>query len=120
MSYTVSKEFTFEAAHQLDPELLGADHKCTKLHGHSYRVRVYVRGELDKRGFVIDYHDLSAAVDPIIASLDHANLNDVLDCHPTAENIARWIFDHLRYHKLRNIVRVDVHETAKTCATYEL
>jgi 6-pyruvoyltetrahydropterin/6-carboxytetrahydropterin synthase len=119
MSFTVSKDFSFEASHQLDPKLLGKAHKCCRLHGHSYRVRVYVRGELDKRGFVVDYAELSAAMDPLIASFDHRFLNDLLPFHTTAENLAKHIFDHLRYHQLKNVSRVDVFETARTCCTYE-
>jgi len=119
VSYTVTKDFAFEACHRLDPTLLGKNHKCCRPHGHSYRIRIHVRGDLDKRGFVTDYAELSDAVDPLIESFDHRNLNDVLPFHTTAENLARYIFDHLRYHKLKNVVRVDVFETARTCASYE-
>ena len=118
MSFIVYKDFTFEASHKLNPRLLGKDHKCCRLHGHSYRVRVHVSGELDKRGFVSDYADISAAVDPIIEGFDHKYLNSILPFHTTAENIAKYIFDQLAYHNLKNVVRVDVFETAKTCASY--
>lgn len=116
--HTVSKDFTFEASHQLRADLLGAAHKCCRLHGHSYKVRVYCSAKkLDARGFVVDYAEISAAVDPIIARLDHTFLNDYLQFHTTAENIAEWLFDNLK-EKLPSLDRVDVFETAKTCCTY--
>ena len=118
MSYIVYKDFSFEASHKLSPKLLGKNHKCCRLHGHSYRVRIHVSGELDKRGFVSDYAEISNAVDPLIQSFDHQYLNDILPFHTTAENLAKHIFDHLIYHSLKNVVRVDVFETAKTCASY--
>lgn len=116
--HTVSKDFSFEAAHQLNPELLGATHKCCRPHGHSYKVRVYCSAkQRDARGFVIDYAEISAAVKPLIARLDHQNLNDVLPFHTTAENIAEWLFNNL-IGPLPLLTRVDVFETRKTCCTY--
>jgi 6-pyruvoyltetrahydropterin/6-carboxytetrahydropterin synthase len=116
--HTVSKDFAFEAAHQLSAELLGPTHKCCRPHGHSYRVRVYCSAQtLDSRGFVIDYAEISAAVDPLIARLDHRNLNDVLPFHTTAENLAEWLFNNLTG-TLPSLCRVDVFETAKTRCTY--
>jgi 6-pyruvoyltetrahydropterin/6-carboxytetrahydropterin synthase len=116
--HTVSKDFTFEASHQLRADLLGAAHKCCRLHGHSYRIRVYCSSvSLDARGFVIDYAEISSAVDPIIARLDHHFLNDVLPFHTTAENIAEWLFNVLQP-TLPTLSRVDVFETAKTCCSF--
>lgn len=119
MSYTIYKDFTFEAAHQLDPAKLGAWHKCCRLHGHSYRVRVYCTSDtLDQRNFVVDYADISAAVDPIIAAkCDHYFLNDTMPFHTTAENLAEWFYNVLKP-VLSSVSRVDVYETAKTCVTY--
>lgn len=120
MRFTVSKTFTFEAAHSLPH--LPAGHKCRHVHGHSYVVEVFCTGPLDERGFVVDYAEISAAVKPIIARLDHQNLNDVLPCHTTAENVGRWIFEHLEASAVLPpgiVSRVDVHETAKTCVRVE-
>ena len=116
--HTVSKDFAFEASHHLDPALLGPTHKCCRMHGHSYRVRVYCSAEkLDRRGFVIDYAEISAAVDPVIARLDHNFLNQLLPFHTTAENLAEWFFYTLK-DALPSVSRVDVFETAKTCCTF--
>jgi 6-pyruvoyltetrahydropterin/6-carboxytetrahydropterin synthase len=116
--HTVSKDFSFEAGHALNPRLLGAKHKCCRPHGHSYRVRIYcVAHDLDFRGFVVDYAEISAAVDPLIAQLDHQFLNDILPFHTTAENLAQWFHDEL-IEKLPTLSRVDLYETPKTCCSY--
>lgn len=116
--HSVSKDFTFEASHHLRADLLGAAHKCCRLHGHSYRIRVYCSAkELDERGFVADYAEITAAVEPLVARLDHRFLNEILPFHTTAENIAEWLFNSLKP-TLPKLSRVDVFETAKTCCTY--
>lgn len=114
MKYTVSKRFAFEAAHSLPH--LPEGHKCRNLHGHSYVVEIHCAGPLDKRGFVIDYADISTAMKPVIERLDHHNLNEILPCHTTAENLGAWIMEQL---SAINPVRVDVYETAKTCVRVE-
>lgn len=117
-TYIVAKDFSFEASHQLDPNLLGVTHKCCRLHGHSYRIRVHCSAsKLDHRGFVVDYAEISEAVNPLVDSLDHQFLNDLLPFHTTAENLSAWFYEKLKP-LLPTLVRVDVFETAKTCCTY--
>lgn len=78
---TVTKIFTFDAAHHL-PFHKG---KCKNLHGHTYKLEVTVGGELDENGLVIDFGDLKKIVsENIIEKYDHKNLNDFFK-HPTAE-----------------------------------
>jgi len=113
MNFTVSKRFTFEAAHSLPHLPLG--HKCRNLHGHSYVVEIFCTGPLDARGFVMDFAELSDAMKPIVERLDHQNLNDVLPVYTTAENIGAWIMEQL-LPTLPLLTRVDVYETAKSCA----
>ena len=119
MKFTVSKRFSFEAAHSLPQLPVG--HKCRNVHGHSYVVEIHVAGPLDSRGFVVDYADLSLAMAPIIAALDHQNINDVLPCSTTAENLGAWIMAQLdKSSGLKpRVSRVDVYETAKTCVRVE-
>jgi 6-pyruvoyltetrahydropterin/6-carboxytetrahydropterin synthase len=120
MKFTVSKTFSFEAAHSLPHLPVG--HKCRHIHGHSYVVEVFCTGPLDARGFVIDYAEISAAMKPIVAQLDHQNLNDILPVPTTAENVGRWILEQLdRSPALpaQLVTRVDVHETARTCVRVE-
>jgi queuosine biosynthesis protein QueD len=116
MKFTVSKRFTFEAAHSLPHLPVG--HKCRNLHGHSYVVEIFCTGPLDERGFVMDFAELSEAMKPVIARLDHQNLNEVLPGPSTAENLGAWIMEQLSP-ALPLLTRVDVHETARTCARVE-
>ncbi|BCL79642.1 6-carboxy-5,6,7,8-tetrahydropterin synthase [Ktedonobacteria bacterium brp13] len=98
LSAVLTKTFHFEAAHSLP----GHRGKCARLHGHSYRLEVSVRGPIKEApntsddGMVIDFGDLVVAVHTsVIEMLDHQNLNDVLDIRTTAENLAHWIWDAL-------------------------
>lgn len=87
--FTMSRDFTFSAAHSLPH--LPAEHKCHRVHGHNYVVRVEVcAGELDARGFVIDYADLGSVGRWITDTLDHRNLDEILD-GTTAEQVAELI-----------------------------
>ncbi|AGK58017.1 hypothetical protein HYPDE_31713 [Hyphomicrobium denitrificans 1NES1] len=90
----VTATYSFEAAHFLPKVPEG--HKCRRLHGHNYRVDVTVAGGLDARGFVLDYAELDAVVQPIIDELDHRCLNDIpgLD-NPTSEILALWLRDRI-------------------------
>jgi 6-pyruvoyltetrahydropterin/6-carboxytetrahydropterin synthase len=114
--WTVTRNFSFEAAHSLPH--LPAGHKCRDLHGHSYRVRVEVRGSLDERGFVVDYGEIKQAVDPLITRLDHKNLNDLFDFPTTSEHLAAWMFQEIRK-SLPGLSRIVLHETTGTSVIYE-
>jgi len=92
MKYTITKSFRFEAAHSLPH--LPESHQCHRCHGHSYEVIIGVSGPLENE-WVQDYADISAAVKPLIAALDHRNLNDILTCATTAENLAAWMWRKL-------------------------
>jgi len=93
--------------------------KCSRLHGHSYRLEVAVAGPLQAdgpaRGMVVDFDEISALVRPLIVErLDHASLNDVMPT-PTAEHIALWIWDALAG-KLPHLTEIVVWETPTACA----
>ncbi|MDR1099615.1 MAG: 6-carboxytetrahydropterin synthase QueD [Treponema sp.] len=90
--YTVRVEADFAAAHFLS-HYRG---KCENLHGHNYRVRLWVRGkELDPGGMLVDFGALKEILRHITGELDHSNLNERLcfQNDPSAERIARYIFD---------------------------
>ena len=108
MEAIVTKEFKFEAAHSLPH--LPEGHKCRRLHGHSYRFEVCVKGPVDERGFVIDYADIDRAVRPIVDSLDHRNLDEIFEFKTTAENIARWLLETIPL----DVYRIVFRETAST------
>ena len=103
---TISKEFTFDAAHRLcrrdltesqNYDLYG---KCATLHGHTYRLQVCVSGQVDASGMILHFADLKQLVKThILSRYDHALLNDLdeyLDRPTTAENMVFHIFDTLR------------------------
>ncbi|AMW06361.1 6-carboxytetrahydropterin synthase QueD [Gemmatimonas phototrophica] len=89
------KEFTIEAAHRLPHVPPG--HKCARLHGHSFRLEIRVRGPLDPTlGWVMDFADIKAAFKPLYDQLDHHYLNDIPGLeNPTSEVLAVWIWERL-------------------------
>jgi 6-pyruvoyltetrahydropterin/6-carboxytetrahydropterin synthase len=101
--------------------------KCENLHGHNYKVRLWVRGtELDEGGMLADFSLLKKALNDSIALLDHSNLNDleIFKNDPSAERIARFIFENSR-EKLAELGiksdllwAVDVFESARSMARY--
>lgn len=114
--YRISKEFHFSASHRLDH--LPADHQCARLHGHNYVVVVELASaELDADGFVRDYHELKALKDHLDAEFDHRHLNDVLEGPPTAERLARHLFDWARS-RWPDVSAVKISETPRTWAEY--
>lgn len=99
MSATIFKDFQFEAAHRLPHVPTG--HKCGRLHGHSFMVRLELTGEIDQQtGWIVDFSDISKAFKPLWQQLDHHYLNDIAGLeNPTSEVIARWI-----WHKMKPIL----------------
>lgn len=89
--FEIVRERVFSASHQLR----GYKGRCERLHGHNWRVRVYVRAaELDDAGMVIDFHDLDDMMARAIEPFDHQHLNEVPpfdQVNPSAENLAKII-----------------------------
>lgn len=125
-----SKDFEFEACHQL-PNYEG---KCSRLHGHSYKLRVTLSRDIPKEllgtdtlccsssgSMVLDFHTLKEVVsESLIDLVDHSNLNDFFRV-PTAENMVVDFYDTLKrafepYGV--NLVEVKLWETSESFATY--
>ena len=90
MRTEIRRDMRFEAAHRLPH--VSADHKCYRLHGHSFRVSVVVDGPVDPElGWVIDFADVDAAFRPLFVVLDHNYLNEIEGLEtPTSEVLARY------------------------------
>lgn len=120
--FQVWKETEISAAHFLRD--YGG--KCENLHGHNWRVRVYVESEeLDETGMVVDFVDLKKAIEEVGGQLDHNELNRVSPfdvVNPTAENIAKWFYQRCSERINSGETRVSqvwVWETASSCAIYQ-
>ena len=113
----IYKEFRFEAAHRLPN--VPATHKCARLHGHSFRVRVVVKGDVgETTGWVIDFDDIRVAFEPILARLDHYYLNEIDGLeNPTSERLAEWIWIRLAP-RLPGLARLEVMETCTSGCVY--
>jgi 6-pyruvoyltetrahydropterin/6-carboxytetrahydropterin synthase len=111
------KEFTFEAAHRLPHVPEG--HKCARLHGHSFVVRISVDGEVgEQSGWVMDFGDIKAAFKPLYDRLDHYYLNEIPGLeNPTSENLARWIWRELSP-SLPQLSAVEIRETCTSGCIY--
>lgn len=117
MTCRITKSFRFDAAHWL-PEV-PSGHKCGRLHGHTYVVRLGLEGPLHERlGWVQDYGEVSAAFAPLLELFDHHDLNQIDGlANSTAENMAVWIYERLKP-DLPLLTDVTVCETPTTEATY--
>lgn len=105
---TVTRAFTFDAAHVL-PWHPG---KCSRLHGHTYRLEISVTGPPDSNGVVVDFGDIKEAVTArVLDPLDHTLLNDTLD-NPTAERLALYILHALQDDGCLAVSSVRLWETA--------
>ena len=110
----VRRRFGFEAAHRL-PHHEG---KCREMHGHSYELVVNVERSVDPAsGMAIDFSDLKRVVrEQVVDLLDHRCVNDLME-NPTAELMARWIWDRLA-DALPGLVEIELHETRACSVVY--
>lgn len=113
----------FGAAHQLR----NYNGKCENLHGHNWKIEVYVKGEeLDKDGMLVDFKIIKDRTEEIIERFDHKFLND-LECfseiNPSSENIAKYIYEELEKGISNNkikVSRITAWESDTACATYSV
>jgi 6-pyruvoyltetrahydropterin/6-carboxytetrahydropterin synthase len=113
----IYKVFHLEAAHRLPNVPEG--HKCARLHGHSFRVEIHLRGEPDPTlGWVMDFADLKAAFAPVMDARDHRDLNEVPGLeYPARERPKQRIWERLRP-ALPLLTEVPVQETCTAGASY--
>ena len=113
----IFKEFTFEAAHRLPNVVPG--HKCGRLHGHSFRCEIHVRGAVGhETGWIMDFADIKSAFEPLYKQLDHHFLNEIEGLsNPTSEVLAVWIWDRLKP-TLPELSKIVIRETCTSGCVY--
>jgi 6-pyruvoyltetrahydropterin/6-carboxytetrahydropterin synthase len=116
-SMEIYKEFSFDSAHYLPHVPDG--HKCKNMHGHTYRLRVFIKGELDPRlGWIMDFKELKDALAPVMEQLDHKLINEIKGLeNPTAENITVWIWNTIKP-LLPLLSKIELYETPTTGVIY--
>jgi 6-pyruvoyltetrahydropterin/6-carboxytetrahydropterin synthase len=119
--YEVAVISDFSAAHRLR----GYKGKCENLHGHNWKVEVSLGvGKPDKLGMAVDFKEIKKALNSVLETLDHKDLNSVAyfkDTNPTSENIAKYIHDQIKSLKLIAYslqLKVTVWESDTARATY--
>jgi 6-pyruvoyltetrahydropterin/6-carboxytetrahydropterin synthase len=113
---TIFIEDSFDSAHWLPN--VPSDHKCHRLHGHTYRIRIEVSGPLDPQmGWVMDYGDLKSIWDDVKFQIDHHCINSIVGLeNSTCENLAGWIWKQMR---LPALSRIELRETERCGVVYE-
>ena len=110
-------EDSFDAAHALR----GYEGPCENLHGHTFRVQVFIEGaKLNKIGLLDDFKHIKKELTNILKTFDHKLLNDVVPFlvkNPTSENLAETIFKQLKK-KMKNVSKVTVWESTTAYASY--
>ena len=118
MRVELVKEFRFESAHRLP--MVPPEHKCFRMHGHSYRIEVCLAGDIDpKLGWLVDFGEIAARVEPVLKQeLDHRVLNDVPGLeNPTSEVLAGWLWKRIAA-LVPQLAAITVHETCTSRCTY--
>jgi 6-pyruvoyltetrahydropterin/6-carboxytetrahydropterin synthase len=117
MNVELVKEYRFEAAHRLPN--VPPEHKCARLHGHSFRFEIHIAGPVDSRsGWFIDYGVLDEVVQPLVAQLDHYYLNEIDGLeNPTSEILSKWLFDRIR-EKIPSLEAITLYETCDAKCIY--
>ena len=120
--YELTVDSNFSAAHFLQ----GYMGDCARMHGHNWKVSLTVgANSLVEIGLCMDFKDIASILDEIVDSFDHRVLNDLKilnGCNPTAENLARIIFD-LCVEKIKHedieVLSVTVAESDRYRVTYK-
>ena len=118
MTMYIYKDFHFESAHRLPNVPEG--HKCARLHGHSFQLRVTVSGDAPPPlNWVMDFSDIKSVVKPIVDQLDHYYLNEIPGLeNPTSERVCEWIWEKLQPN-LPNLYSIEIKETCTSGCIYK-
>jgi 6-pyruvoyltetrahydropterin/6-carboxytetrahydropterin synthase len=115
--FELKSHFQIESARFLPK--LPETHPCSRMHGHSFKIILTLRGPLDHQiGWVQDYHEINEVMRPVLGEIDHRVLNEVSGLeNPTSEILAKWIFERAKV-KLTLLKSVTIMETPSTECTY--
>lgn len=83
------QKLEISAAHSLQ---LSYESKCSRMHGHNWQIEIFLvsRDKLNEDGMVEDFTHIKKVIQ---SKMDHANLNEIFDFNPTAENLGKWIVE---------------------------
>ena len=111
------REFTFDSAHFLPNVPEG--HKCKNMHGHTYRLKVFIEGDLDETyGWIMDFAELKQSVSAILDIVDHKVLNNIPGLHnPTCELLAEWLW-HKIIPTVPTLKKIELNETPFSGVVY--
>lgn len=115
----LTKEFRFDAAHYLPN--LPEGHKCKRMHGHSFRFKVHLKGQIDPHtGWLMDFAEVSKVIKPLLENfLDHYLLNEIQGLeNPTSENISIWLWQRIKP-QLPLLYKITLNETCTSACVYE-
>ena len=117
MEMEIYKEFSFDSAHFLP--FVPQGHKCHNMHGHTYRLKVFIKGKPDTHlGWIMDFKELKDILGGVIEQLDHKLINDIKGLeNPTAELITVWIWDQVKP-LLPLLSKIELYETPTTGVIY--
>lgn len=115
---TIFKQFTFDSAHFLPN--VPDDHKCKQIHGHTYKLTIFIEGPLDEKlGWVADFAVVKRDIKAIIDIVDHKMLNDIPGLeNPTCELLGKWLWDKIKV-QIPLLKRIELNETPTSGVVYE-
>ncbi len=117
MAMRVFIEDSFDSAHWLPNVPVG--HKCREIHGHTYKIRLEIGGEVGaETGWIVDYADLKYAWSIVKSELDHRCINDIIQ-NSTCENVVLWICARLKP-AFPDLARIELRETERCGVVLDL
>lgn len=113
----IFKQFTFDSAHYLPHVPNG--HKCRRMHGHTYQLSVFIKGDVGgQSGWVMDFNDIKAVMEPILDEIDHRILNDIPGLeNPTCEVFTMWLWKRIK-REIPGLSKIELKETPTSGAVY--
>lgn len=113
----IFKQFTFDSAHYLPN--VSETHKCRRMHGHTYILTVFISGNVgDASGWVMDFNDIKAVMEPVLDEVDHRVLNDISGLeNPTCEVFTVWLWNRIKK-EIPGLSKIELKETPTSGAVY--